>query len=106
MGFLCLSRKPELGLYTNTSLTYSPPTHAQRLWLMVKLGYTFNAHACTSINWHREEPKCSFQTLRGRLLIGKYTTLFSEITYMFSYHDQSQPPCISLGDVGMTMIQI
>ena len=50
------------------------------------------------MNQHCEEPRCSFQMLEGRLPIDNNATLFT-----FYHNDQSWPPCISSGAVGMTI---
>ena len=58
-----------------------------------------------AISQHCEEPGCSFQKLAGRSLIGYQVALLNVLTYRFSWHDQSSPPCISSGAVGMTMVR-
>ena len=50
---------------------------------------------------HCEEPGCSLPTLEGGSQIGNYVALFDVVTYTFSQYDQSRPPCISSGAVGM-----
>ena len=56
------------------------------------------------MNRHCEEIGCSFQTLAGRSPIGYNMALFNAITYTFYHHDQSRPPWMSSGAVGMTML--
>ena len=80
-----------------------PKTYVRRPWLIVSvnLGYSFNVHAwlplrvATSKQW------------RTRMLLPNagsgIVVSFNVLVYRLSWHDQSRPPCIRSGAVGVTM---